>query len=115
MKSVLKSLPVGKASGPDGINNRILRELAAEIAVPLCCLFNHSLETGIFPDDWKRSNVSPIDKGGDRSSRANYRPFSLLCNPQKSFERAVFEHLYNHMQENQILTPLQSGFYLETP
>ena len=28
IETVLKSLPVGKAAGPDGINNRILRELA---------------------------------------------------------------------------------------
>ena len=26
------------------------------------------------------------------------------------FERVVFKHLYNHLNENQILTPLQSGF-----
>lgn len=108
--SVLGSLPVGKASDPDGINNCILRELAVEISVPFCCLFNNSLGTGIFPDDWKRSNVSPIDKSGDKSSTSNYRPITLLCNPEKFFERVVFKHLYNHLQDNQILSPLQSGF-----
>ena len=35
VKSVLKNLPLGKAVGPDGINNRVLRELANELADPL--------------------------------------------------------------------------------
>ena len=40
---VLKSLSMGIASGPDGINNYILKELANEISLPLCTLFNLSL------------------------------------------------------------------------
>ena len=107
---VLQSLPLGKACGPDGINNRVLRELATQLSSPFCCLFNHSLQIGEFPDIWKRSHVTPIPKGGDRASPSNYRPISLLCTPEKCFERVVFKHLYNHLHENQILSPLQSGF-----
>ena len=50
---VLKSLPVGKAVGPDGISNKILRELSGELSLPFCSLFNQSLQTGVFPDCWK--------------------------------------------------------------
>ena len=110
VETVLKSLPLGKSSGPDGINNRVLRELAKEISVPFCSLFNRSIQAGEFPDIWKRSHVSPIAKGGDRKSPSNYRPISLLCTSEKCFERVVFKHLYNHFHENHILTPLQSGF-----
>ena len=108
VESVLKSLPLGKASGPDGINNRVLRELCRELSVPFCSLFNRSLHTGEFPEIWKRSHVTPIAKGGNRASPSNYRP--LLCTPEKCFERVVFKHLYKHFNENHILTPLQSGF-----
>ena len=110
VESVLKSLPLGKASGPDGINNRVLRELSRELSVPFCSLFNRSLHTGEFPEIWKRSHVTPIAKGGNRASPSNYRPISLLCTPEKCFERVVFKHLYKHFNENHILTPLQSGF-----
>ena len=89
VETVLKSLPIGKAAGPDGINNRILRELAVELSVPFCSLFNQSLRTGNFPACWKVSHVCPIHKSGDRSVPSNYRPVSLLCTPEKSFERAV--------------------------
>ena len=40
IKVVLKSLPVGKAVGPDGISNKILCELSVEISLPFCSLFN---------------------------------------------------------------------------
>ena len=40
---VLKALPIGKSTGPDGINNCILREFSHE----LCSLFNQSLNLGI--------------------------------------------------------------------
>ena len=107
---VLKSLPVGKAVGPDGISNKILRELSVELSLPFCSLFNQSLQTGVFPDCWKISNVCPIPKSGNRSSISNYRPVSLLCTSEKVFERTVFKHIFNHFQYNNILTPLQSGF-----
>ena len=110
IETVLKSLPIGKAAGPDGINNRILRELASELSIPFCSLFNQSLRTGVFPNCWKVSHVCPIHKSGERSKPSNYRPVSLLCNLEKSFERVVFKHFYNHLNANKILTSLQSGF-----
>ena len=53
VESVLKCLPVGKAAGPDGISNRVLRELSVELSFPFCRLFSHSLQSGVFPDNWK--------------------------------------------------------------
>ena len=110
VKSVLKTLATGKASGPNGLNNRVLKELADEISDPLCSLFNYSLSLGSYPTQWKDANISPIPKKGDLSLVTNYRPVSLLNAESKVFERLVFKYLYNHLHENNILTPLQSGF-----
>ena len=110
VKSVLKSLPVGKASGPDGITNRVLKELADQMAMPLSLLFNQSIEDGKIPTDWKEAYVSPVPKGGDLSLSSNYRPIFLLSNLDKIFERAIFKHIYNHLRDNSILTAYQSGF-----
>ena len=49
VKSVLKLLPTGKASGPDGLSNRLLRELSNELAKPYQCLFNQSIRMGTVP------------------------------------------------------------------
>ncbi|MEW8542945.1 MAG: endonuclease/exonuclease/phosphatase family protein, partial [Candidatus Thiodiazotropha sp.] len=110
VKIVLKSLPLGKASGPDGVNNRILKELADILSLPFCDLFNQSLALGEVPESWKRSHVTPVPKSGDLSLVSNYRPIALLSNIDKVFERVVFKHLYNHLHENSILTTYQSGF-----
>ncbi|MCG8032214.1 MAG: endonuclease/exonuclease/phosphatase family protein [Candidatus Thiodiazotropha taylori] len=110
VQSTMQSLKVGKASGPDGISNHILRELSNELSSPFCTLFNQSLRYGIFPTSYKDANVSPVPKKGDLSIASNYRPISLLNSEAKVFERLVFKHLFNHLQNNNILSSLQSGF-----
>ena len=110
VKDALKALPLGKAPGPDGINNRILFELHSELAHPLCDLFNKSLSSSSFPDVWKKANVHPLFKSGDNSVLKNYRPISLLNSLGKVLERVIFKHIFNFLRSNAILTPLQSGF-----
>ena len=110
VKAALLSLPLGKASGPDEINNRVLQALATELSPEFTTLFNQSLQQSDVPDIWNRSHVCPVSKGGDVSSLSNNRPISLLSNIDKTFGRIVFKHLYNHFHDNDILTPLQSGF-----
>ena len=110
VESVLQTLKIGKASGPDGISNRILKELSHELSSPYCSLFNQSLRSGIFPSPYKDANVSPVPKKGDLSVVSNYRPISLLNSDAKLFERLVFKHLFNHLQGNNMLSSLQSGF-----
>ena len=110
VESVLKALTVGKASGPNELSDRFLRELSCELSSPFCSFFNHSLRMGIVPSTYKEANVSPVPKKGDLSLVNNYRPISLLSSEAKVFERLIFKHLYNHTRDNNLLTSLQSGF-----
>ena len=73
-KSVIKSLKSDKASGPDGISNNILKESSRELSIPLCNLFNYSLQICKIPSSWKEANVTVIFKKGDPSLPSNYRP-----------------------------------------
>ena len=73
-------------------------------------IYNRSLQQGYFPARWKEANVTPIYKKEDRSSPSNYRPISLLSCIGKTMERCVHKHLYNYISQNNLLTPLQSGF-----
>ena len=86
---VLKTLKTGKASGPDGINSRILIESAHQLAPHLSKLFCFSLDISSVPNSWKISNVCPIFKSGDPSLPSNYRPVSLLNNIEKVLERII--------------------------
>jgi hypothetical protein len=92
VQSVLGCLPLGKASGPDEINNRVLCELSHELSAPLCNFLNKSVSDEVFLPDWKDANVCAIFKKGDSSLVSNYRPISLLSNVDKVLERLVFKH-----------------------
>ena len=94
VRDVLITLNVGKASGPDGINNIVLRQTANELAIPLCQFFNFSLDSCSLPSSWKISNVCPIFKSVDPSLPSNYRPVSLLNTMEKVFEKMIFK-LFN--------------------
>ena len=110
VESVLKTLPIAKASGPNGLSNRILRELSEELSIPYCSLFNQSLRAGIVPSSFKEANVCPVPKKGDLTDVTNYRPISSLNSEDKVLERLVFKHLFNHLRGNNLLSSLQSGF-----
>ena len=56
----LQALDTNKASGPDGIAAKMLKSTASVIAPSLTTLFNHSVMSGVIPDEWKNSNIVPI-------------------------------------------------------
>ena len=84
--SILKSLKVGKACGPDMINNQILKEIADSVSPVLTDVFNTSLLLVQVPDIWKRSNVRPVYEKVDKDNVANCRPISLISSVGKAFE-----------------------------
>ena len=55
--SVLKRLAPNKACGTHGIPNRLLKNVADELAQSLCAVFNLSLSLGVFPTKWKYANI----------------------------------------------------------
>ena len=107
---VSRTLHLGKASGPDGINNYILKEVAYQMSYPLSQIYNQSLNTSIFPSSWKISNVCPILKSGDSAIASNYRPVSLLNTMEKVFERIVLKNVFYYLKVTNFFTPSQSAF-----
>ena len=106
----IQALEVNKAVGHDAISHRMLKGTCNSIAKPLAVIFNFSLETGNFPECWKKADVIPIFKKDDKQLASNYRPISLLSCIGKLFERVIFKYTYNFLHENQIFYNLQSGF-----
>ena len=59
---------------------------------------------------WKKSNICPIHKKGDKQVINNYRPVSLLPICGKVFERLIFNSVYEYLEEHKLLSADQSGF-----
>ena len=95
--------------GPLG--RRSSAKIASRIAVlSLTFIFNLSLSSGIFIDDWKNARVCPVYKGNDRRDMGNYRPISILPMISKVFQKGVFQQLYHYLKVNSIFSKFQSGF-----
>ena len=67
-----------------------LTPLAAPVIYrQLTDLFNLSLKSREFPDDWKLAKVSPVFKVGERKDPNNYRPISVLSTISTVFGKLV--------------------------
>ena len=110
VEKLLHNINTSKAAGPDQIPNVILKECAKELAPGITKLFQLSVDTGTLPSDWKNAHVTPVYKKGDVHAAGNYRPVSLTSVLCKQLEHIVCRHLLQHLQEKNILTPLNHGF-----
>lgn len=107
---LLRGLDVSKAVGLDNIPNRLLK-IASDIVGPsLCMIFRKSVESGIFPEEWKLAKVTPVFKKGERTDVNNYRPISVVPTIAKIFEKIIHDQLYSYLNVNELLAPCQSGF-----
>ena len=68
------------------------------------------LQTGVFPEEVKIARVTLIFKGGEISDLGNYRPISVLSCFSKILEKNMYNRLYKHLLNNNILYKKQFGF-----
>lgn len=78
------------------------------IAAPICSIFNLSLQTGVFPQDWKSAAVTPLFKGGDSCDLNCYRPISILLSLSKFFERLINTQLIDHLESKNLVLGLDT-------
>ena len=107
---VLRSLPGGKSCGLDLIPNELLKLTGSVISLSLADLFNTSLSSGVFQDQWKESVIAPALKDGkDATQPVSYRPIALLSCLSNVFERLVHERLLTYCLEHGFLPDQQFG------
>ena len=110
VRRVLCSLKTDKASGPDGIPLRFLKEFADELAPVLCHRLCLILISCTYPFSSKHALVRPVPKKGDRSNPSNYGPIALTSAVAKVFETLLNSHFIKHLESNNFLSDNQYGF-----
>ena len=111
-RSYLNLAGKSKATGLDFISARLFRESAGLIAGSLCSIFNFSINSDAFLQEWKCAKVITlfILIQGDHSDLNNYRPISIIAVVAKVFARIIYDQIYDYLIVNNIITGHQSGF-----
>ena len=112
MEKLLADLDLNKASRPDHIHCRFLKETARELAPVFTCIFKQSIATATLPKVWTDAYVAPVFKKGPMCMPENYRPVSLTCVPCKILEH-IAKHCRDHLERHGILNSLNHGFRSE--
>ena len=84
--------------------------LSSELAPKLTTIFQHSLNTGDFPLDWRQGNIAPIFKNGDKHKASNYRPVLLTSVCSKLIEHISVSNLSCHLDTRSILGNEEHSF-----
>jgi hypothetical protein len=73
--------------------------------------FNQCITDTSFPEAMKVARIVPVPKTSIPSSPSKFRPISVLPNLSKLFEKCLFSQLSDHLEENKMLSPQQSGCF----
>ena len=110
MSQKLKLLKRKKSAGLDNIPPSLLKDCADSIAPSLTYLISLSFKNGVFPTDWKLTNVVPVYKSSALNNMENYRPISVIPAISKVIESIVHEQLSDYLEKNNLLFKNQFGF-----
>ena len=107
---LLKGLRPFKATGPDEVPANTLKQAAESLAPYLTRMFQLSLDEGKIPDEWRKANIVPIFKKGEKHQPSNYRPVSLTSIACKLLEHIIHSTVMDHFDRHNILCDEQHGF-----
>ena len=107
---IMRPVNTNKAHGHDEISVRMIKICDEAIVNLLSLIYKNYIDTGVFPDIWKKSNIVPVYKRGDKKVIDNYRPISLLPICGKILEKILFNSVYEFLDENNLPCEHRSGF-----
>ena len=107
---ILNSAP--KSCELDPIPSKLLIECLDSIISSLTDLFNSSVASGIFPQCFKSTLVTPILKKKclDHNDLNNYRPVSNLCFIAKILEKLVLSQVSFYLNSHNLYNTCQSAY-----
>ena len=98
---IIRAIHVNKAHGCDDISICMIKMCDQSIVKPLCIIYQNCLNTGTFPDTWKKWNIVSVHKEGDKQIVNSYKPVpSLLPVCGKILERLFVNSIFDFLDNN---------------
>ena len=112
----IKNIGKTKSTLPIDLPDKIRKECALDLAIPMCNIINSCLRDGKFPQQWKREWVTPVPKartGQDIETCGDVRKVASTSDFAKVFESFlrvwITEDIGNKMDINQFAGKRGSG------
>lgn len=112
-QEVLNAISELKNSSPgiDNIFSKTVKELSQEICPLMVQLINCIFNTGVYPECFKSGLTIPINKSGDKTNVADYRPVTMLSAYNKIVEKIILKRLQSFtLNHEKIIYSHQFGF-----
>ena len=108
VKKELMNLSSKKVTRKGDIPAKILKDSLSVYTKELTTVFNNCLKDGLFPNELKLADISPVFKKDDDLNKVNYRPVSILSHMSKVFERIFYKQIDRFMTSK--FSPFLCGF-----
>lgn len=110
IKTIISQLKNSKSKDIYNIKSEVLKLVGDVLATPIAHLINMCIECGIYPEIFKKSQITPIHKKGEFNNTDSYRPISIIPVISKIFEVVLKNRLLEYFERNNLLTSAQFGY-----
>ena len=93
VNNALMKINTRKASGPDGVSGKVLKECRVQLSPVLLKLYQESMDKHDIPIIWLTAELVPVPKSNLPKEKNDLRPIALTAIIMKCFERIVLKHL----------------------
>lgn len=111
LKKATQRLKKGKAPGPDGLTNEVIKLIVETQGEHCLKVYNRHINEGTFPKIWKDSKLVLIEKPKKQDGEPTaFRPICLINNLGKLYERLINQRLLEELDQKNIIHDAQYGF-----
>lgn len=108
IQSIISSIKT--KAGLDYINVDVAKDSPASIGELIVETINASLNSGYFPIHWRNTVITPILKVQGSREASDLSPINQIIVPDYIIQHVVRRQLDSHIQTNDLISPMQSGF-----